>query len=293
MAHEFKKINDNIYYLTSCSNTDRPILGLITGRKRNLIIDSGNSGDHADLLLSNIQKYRLSKQETFIVTTHWHWDHVFGAYFMPYPLISHEKTYDKLQEIQMLEWSISSLDQRVRDGQEIEFCAEMMKREYNDLSEIRIRIPDIQFHTRLKIGLGGIDCIIENIGGDHSQDSTVVYIVQPKVLFLGDCLGANIYIPKWEYQPKALIKLVRKIKSYQANLYFESHSEPIKAEEFLLLLNSMEELAKYTIEEKGIKENIQKVFIEKHKRNLTDDDNEVLTNLINGWLSCQAITGKI
>ena len=121
MAHEFKKISENLYYLTSCSDTDRPVLGLVTGRKRNLIIDSGNSANHAELLLSNIQKYGLSKQETFIVTTHWHWDHVFGAYFMPYLLISHEKTYAKLHEMQMLEWSVSSLDQRVRDGQEIEF----------------------------------------------------------------------------------------------------------------------------------------------------------------------------
>jgi len=287
--HEFIKINPNIYYLTSCADTDRPILGLVTGQKRNLIIDSGNSADHAKLLLSNIDKYRLSKQETFIVTTHWHWDHVFGAYYMPYPLISHEKTSEKLLEMNMLEWSVSALDQRVKNGQEIEFCAEMIKQEYADLSEIKIRIPDIEFQTKIKIDLGDIDCIIENVGGDHSPDSTVIYVVQQQVLFIGDCMGANIYLNKWEYQPETLKILINKIKSYQAKIYLESHSEPLQAREILKWFDILNNLSDLTIRENGIKENIQRAFMAKYDRELTNNDEEDLEYLINGWIRYKGI----
>lgn len=283
MLHEFRKINPNIYYLTSNSETDRPILALITGQERNLIIDAGNSGNHAEILLSNINKYKLAKQETYVVTTHWHWDHVFGAYYLPYPFIAHEKTSEKLQEMQSLDWSTSSLDQRVINGQEIPFCADMMKREYADLSEIRIRIPDIQFQSRIKLDLGDIDCIIENVAGDHSQDSTAIFVIQHKTLFLGDCMGANIYLNKWEYQPKTIKTLIQKIKSYQAEYYIESHGEPLEAEQLHLWLDVLENLAEWTIEKNGAKEEIEKTFMAKYGRGLTDNDKEDLAYLLNGW----------
>jgi len=283
IMQEFRKISPNIYYLTSNSDTDRPILAIITGQKRNLIIDAGNSADHAELLTSNINQCGLSKQETFFVTTHWHWDHVFGAHYFPYPFIAHEKTSEKLKEMQSLEWSLSALDQRIQDGQEIEFCAEMMKREYSHLSDIKIRIPDIEFQTRIKIDLGGVDCIVEKVGGDHSLDSTVIYVPQYQTLFLGDCMGANIYLDKWEYQPDNLKKLIQTIRGYKANLYVESHGEPLRAEDFLSWLDILWDLSELTVKENGVGEKIKKAFRAKYARELTNDDEEDLTYLINGW----------
>ena len=47
---------------------------------------------------------------------------------------------------------------------------------------------DIVFQERLDIELGGVTVRIRHVGGDHSADSSVMYIEPDRVLFLGDCL---------------------------------------------------------------------------------------------------------
>ena len=43
--------------------------------------------------------------------------------------ICHEKTNKKLKEMSLLNWDDEALDERVKKGEEIEFCADMMKLE--------------------------------------------------------------------------------------------------------------------------------------------------------------------
>lgn len=62
-----------------------------------------------------------------------------------------------------------------------------MKKEYELISDIKITSPDIVFADKLLFALGGINCVIERVGGDHSPDSTVIYVAEEGVLFLGDC----------------------------------------------------------------------------------------------------------
>jgi glyoxylase-like metal-dependent hydrolase (beta-lactamase superfamily II) len=42
------------------------------------------------------------------------------------------------------------------------------------------------FEDEVQIDLGGITCIIKHVGGDHADDSVVIYIKEEKILFLGD-----------------------------------------------------------------------------------------------------------
>lgn len=42
-----EKLTNNIFYMPHSKATDRPILGLVCGKKYSLIVDSGNSPRHA------------------------------------------------------------------------------------------------------------------------------------------------------------------------------------------------------------------------------------------------------
>ncbi|MFP3381085.1 MBL fold metallo-hydrolase, partial [Bacillus sp. SIMBA_069] len=79
-------------------------------------------------------------------------------------------------------------------------------------SEISIVPPTVVFEDRLEIDLGQVTCILQHVGGDHAQDSIVLYVKEAKTLFLGDCLAPDIYAREWSYTPAAFLELMDKIE---------------------------------------------------------------------------------
>ncbi len=94
MQTKLKKITDNILYLPADDNTDRPILAAICGDKKTLLIDSGNSSNHARLFLEELKRNNV-KSPDYVVITHWHWDHIFGIQEMSLPTIASKETGEK------------------------------------------------------------------------------------------------------------------------------------------------------------------------------------------------------
>lgn len=131
------------------------------------------------------------------------------------------------------------MDERVRQGKEIEFCSEMIKLEMPSRSNLRIGNVDIAFKESLEIDLGGINCIIENIGGCHSEDSSLIYIPNEKTMFLGDCLCEDMYSGEWSYDKDKLISMINKIKKYETVHYVTSHNDPESNKEIWSFLNDI------------------------------------------------------
>ncbi len=276
-----REITENILYLPADSRTDRPILAVISGSKKSLIIDSGNSSVHANLFLNEIKKYNITHPD-YVVITHWHWDHIFGIYEMNSTTIANEKSYNEINKMKNYEWTREALDERVQKKIEIPFCAEMIKKEFKDFGNIKIALPDFVFKDKLEVDLGGITCIIENVGGDHSLDSTVIYVKEEKVLFLGDCLAPNIYNDKWYYNINPFLSLLNKIESYQADIYVESHWKPVEKDEFLNYLSDMKKIANTIKNQNGALDKIKKEIEETLNRDLTQDDYEITEYFLNG-----------
>lgn len=123
--------------------TDRPVLAAVTGNKKTLLIDAGNSVGHAQLFQDELLKHDISGD--LLVLTHSHWDHVFGLEHIRIPVICHEKTYQHIKEMQPLSWEDQALDERVEEGTEIPFCADAIKLELGRNREISMPLPDIRF----------------------------------------------------------------------------------------------------------------------------------------------------
>ena len=58
-----KKISERIYYMPHEDKTDRPVLGLICGDKYSLIVDAGNSPNHAMEFLLNIAELKVAPSQ--------------------------------------------------------------------------------------------------------------------------------------------------------------------------------------------------------------------------------------
>ncbi len=229
---KLKKITKNIYYIDAEEKTDRPILALINGEEKSLMIDTGNSKEHLNIFLKLLKDNNISAPD-YAVLTHWHWDHSFAVSAADFPVISSDLTYKELKKQQEFKWDQNSLVSRVDKGIEAPFCAEKIAEEYEDIEDVNIELPDITFSEKMTFYLGGLTAEIINLGSEHSLDSSIIWVKEAKIMFLGDIMAPDLYKGPWNYHLEELKNLYQKIKSYPAEYYIESHFPPQKREEFL------------------------------------------------------------
>ena len=159
------------------------------------------------------------------------WDHVFGMSVLNAPTIAQQGTAKELQKLATYDWRDAALDARVEAGLEIAFCRDMIKLELPERSDLRLRTPDISFTDFLSFDLGGVTCELHHVGGDHAADSSVLYIPEDKVLFLGDCISQAIYSPRQHYTAAKGLALFDKLLAFNAESYLESHNEAVLSKE--------------------------------------------------------------
>lgn len=220
--HTFEQISPHVHWLSPDSTTDRPVLGVIHGTRGTLVVDAGNSGAHAEVLLRQIAQAGIAPP-SFVALTHWHWDHVFGTAKLDLPTFSHSETQQVVREMAGLDWSDTALDRRVEVGAEIAFCRDMIKVELPDRSDLVLRPPDIAFTEQMTLDLGGVTCQIVHVGGDHASDSTIVYVPEDRVVFLGDCIYPDIYHVARRYTTERLFPLFDRLLAFDATCYLPGH----------------------------------------------------------------------
>ena len=76
-------------------------------------------------------------------------------------------------------------------------------------------------------------CVLKHVGGDHAHDSVVMYIKEEKILFVGDCLYADIFLLSGTIRRKRTFKLIEELEKFDAETYILSHGEAIDRAEFL------------------------------------------------------------
>ena len=224
---KLNQITDHVYWLSPDETTDRPVLGVVSGEHSTLIVDAGNSPAHAQLLLGELTRIKVAPPR-FLVLTHWHWDHVFGAHTFALPTLASIQTRRIVEEMAQLDWSDEAIDRRVEEGVEIEFCRDNMKAELPDRSQLILKAPEIGYSSLLELDLGGVICDLVTVGGDHASDSSIVYVREDKVMFLGDCLSEDLYSGPPSFTTRKLYPLLDQLLSFDADFYLEGHApEPM------------------------------------------------------------------
>ncbi|MBT2690359.1 MBL fold metallo-hydrolase [Bacillus sp. ISL-47] len=277
-----EKISDRFWYQTPVSETDRPILGAVVGENRTLMIDAGNSEEHAAYFLSELARHDIPAP-SMVVLTHWHWDHIFGLPALDMVSVSSSQTKAEMKKLIPFEWTDEALDDRVLMGVEIEFCASAIKKEFGIERNIRIKLPEVTFEKQLKINLGGITCQVQHVGGDHSADSVVIYIKEEKILFLGDAIYANLYSSKWNYTSKRMLQLLDSLDRFDADTYILSHWKALSRNEYLQEANLLRKAAQLTEQLEGHSEKIRKAYKTSINRELNEKELETIEYFVNGF----------
>ena len=278
---QFKQLTNRIWYQTPVSETDRPIVAVITGDERSLVIDAGNSSQHAALFLDEVEKHGLRRPD-LVALTHWHWDHIFGMKQMAVPTIATNRTVEEMQNMLDYEWSDEALEERIRQGIEIPFCADAIKLEFGKERDIEVILPTIRFTGELEINLGGVTCLLRQVENDHSPGSALVYIPEERVLFLGDAMYADIFSAEWNYTVNQTTRLLDTIGEYEADYYVWSHGEAMAKEAFEQEVYVLRQIIEVTKQATGHLSEMQRLYGELVGRELTTDEEETLVFFANG-----------
>ncbi|MDD2371664.1 MAG: MBL fold metallo-hydrolase [Firmicutes bacterium] len=274
------KISKRVYIMLHNHDTDRPVLGLIIGDKYSLVVDAGNSPKHAREFLQEVGVMKIPPLK-YLILTHWHWDHVFGLADMNLTSISNKLTQIELRKMKEYMWDDYSLERRVAEGKEIEFCSENIKKEMTNDFRVNFQtsVTDICFATSLELDLGGVVCVFEKVAGSHSEDSTIIYVQDEKVMFLGDCISEDYYSGPLSYDFKKFKSMIEKISKYDTDIYLNGHREPENNTEFWKVINMIDTIGNFVGDD--LDENI---CLEKYKMIYKVEPSEEISYYIKSFI---------
>ena len=219
---ELKKISGRIWYSMYEKERDRPCLGYIRGDRLCMAVDAGHSDAHVEEFYEALEENGL-KSPDLTVLTHWHWDHTFGMHRISGLSIANSLTCRYLKE------AGERLD---REGTGWLFALdESIRKEYAGDRPVKVVLPDIVFEDRLTIDLGGISASLFRCVSPHTDDTTLVYVPEEKVLFVGDSSGG--VFPTWELDPEKTRQYIGMLRESEAVLLVEGHIPALSKEELI------------------------------------------------------------
>jgi glyoxylase-like metal-dependent hydrolase (beta-lactamase superfamily II) len=222
----FEQVSAHVDRFTPDERFDRPALGAVHGERATLLVEGGASEAHLAAFAAQLEA-RGRPPVAAIALTHWHWDHSFGSAAVPAPVIAHTATAAALAVQAAYEWTDDALDERVRDGREIAFCAEKIRLELPDRSALRIVLPAETYSDRRSIDLGGVRADLVHVGGDHAADSCVVHVPGDDVLFLGDCLYECLHAPEAYLTVAGVRALAAALDAFPVAAAVEGHDDAV------------------------------------------------------------------
>ncbi|MCG3088971.1 MBL fold metallo-hydrolase [Sporosarcina cyprini] len=225
-----KKLSDTIYYLPNQNDKERPTLGLICGEQYSLLIDAGNSTKHAEIFVKEIEKLDVPPIK-YLVITHAHWDHFLGMSEINATIIVNRETNRRLQQWQTFSFDDQSLQHYVNSNEMSDFCRKIIQEDIPERDRFTVRSPDIIFENSLVIDLGNKICHLEQIASTHTDDSTIVYIADEKVIFLGDSAYGTTTNSLYHFKQSLLLPMIKDIQKYDAKWFLLGHESICDVEE--------------------------------------------------------------
>lgn len=272
------KLSDTIYYLPNQNNNERPTLGLVCGDQCSLIIDAGNSTQHAKDFLLEIDKLNVPPIK-YLVITHAHWDHFLGMNEFEATVIVNSRTNELLKEWQSYRFDDNSLQKYVKANKISARDMEIIQANIPKRDSFKLNSPDLIFENTLTIDLGNKVCLIEKIRSTHTDDSTIIYIPDEEVVFLGDSAYCTTTNDLFHFKQSLLLSMIQDIKKYKAEWFLLGHESICDSNEMNIY---WEEL---TTASRAVKstslENAIKCFKVENKRGPNDNELFFLKAFVN------------
>ena len=224
---KLKKLSDRIWYSMFEEERDRPCLGYVKGDRWSLAVDAGHSAAHVKEFYKTLEKEGLPLPSVTAIT-HWHWDHAFGMHCISGLSAANTRTNGHLMEFaEMI---------RKEGVQKFLDLDPSILKEYPPGEPVVIVPADIVFEENLCLDLGGVTAQLSTCTSPHTDDSTLIFIPEEKVLFVGDCICGEF--PTWEKDADKTRSLIETLKKFDADHILEGHWDVLSKKE---LIDELEE----------------------------------------------------
>ncbi|MFE6073424.1 MBL fold metallo-hydrolase [Paenibacillus sp. NPDC057886] len=272
------QLSETIYYLSNQNDKERPTLGLVCGDKYSLVVDGGNSVQHARDFLHEIEKLNVPPVK-YVVITHAHWDHFLGMNEYGATIIMNSLTSQKMNDWRNYSYDDGSLQGYVDSKKMTSHCMETIQNEIPERDTFQLCPPDIIFEKSLHLDLGNKVCVLETIRSTHTDDSTVVYIPDEKVIFLGDSAYCTTTNALYHFKQTHLLPMIEDIQKYDATHFLLGHESICDLEEMDKYYKELI-LANNAVKSTSIEEAIEQ-FEAANDRKANDDELFFLQGFVN------------
>lgn len=233
-----QRLTTSIYYLPFESETNRPILFYIRGKKESVAIDAGNSTAHVQKFYQALKEENLPLPSKTIIT-HWHWDHTFGLSSIHGKSYGTRKTYEKLEQVKHWEWNEEAMKERERTGEDIAFCNQCIRLEYGDLSQIRVVNLDEIIDSETHWDIGGVELVLYPRDSTHTRDSLFIHIPSEECLIVADADWVDSYDNHDKYDAQRLESMISFFEQLDYEKHLISHGLWLNKQEALLELKNL------------------------------------------------------
>jgi glyoxylase-like metal-dependent hydrolase (beta-lactamase superfamily II) len=215
------KITDKISITNPSEDLDRPIIGIINGSESTILFDACSCSAHANELKHEMLKLALT-QPANIAISHSHPDHWFGLSEFQANAFCSYKCKTEIDKLYCYDWSKSGYHKLVEQGMGSRNFEKILDIEYGETrSGIHLKKPNVWISGKLTINLGDIDVILQEIETSHCIGSTVLFVPENKLLFLGDILYIRTK------QITEVKRILNDIDSFSAEHFIDSHIDKV------------------------------------------------------------------
>ncbi|MEK4074371.1 MBL fold metallo-hydrolase [Paenibacillus sp. FSL M7-0656] len=232
------QLSDSIYYMSNDNDRERPVLGLVCGEKHSLVIDGGNSVQHARDFIEEIRCLDVPPIQ-YVVITHAHWDHFLGMNEFGATIIVNRLTNKRLNEWRDYSFDDATLCKYVEAKKISAHCMAVIQNEIPERESFVLGRSGIVFEQYLEIDLGNKVCMLDQIRSTHTDDSTIVYIPDEKTIFLGDSPYSTTTRSLFHYKQDLLLPMIQDIERYDAEHFLLGHESICDSEEMKIFFEQL------------------------------------------------------
>jgi glyoxylase-like metal-dependent hydrolase (beta-lactamase superfamily II) len=200
----------------------QPTVGVISAGTQTILFDAGNSPRHGRAVLAAIRAQGLPPP-SLVIYSHYHWDHIFAACAYSAPVLAHQRCEFRLREYAARPWGAEYLRRAMVERPSLRWSHTAILRTMDDWDDFRVILPDEVFdESAILLDCGGLTLELEHVGGQHSDDSTILRVHDERVIFLADCF----YAPPASVRDKdaALDQaMIARFAAEQMDVYVDGH----------------------------------------------------------------------
>lgn len=214
------RITDRVYYLPHDPDPKliQPTIGVVITPSGTVLYDCGNGTARARELQAALTRINAPPVR-WIVYSHHHWDHIFGACLFPQAqVIGHLTGLAGIREYAARPWGPDYIRSILPEKPFYSVLLDAI----DDWDTFHVVAPTLTFDDRTyTLPIDDLTLTITHVGGKHALDSCVLHISDDaqSVMFLGDC-----YYPRPDGKDRAIdADVALTLKNQRCDHYIDGH----------------------------------------------------------------------